>query len=160
MSELSSANEDVNNKSLVDEDGGSESPSFEINETIVYADVSTEENIMDCCGVSNALCGSENMFEGLVSDCGNTDSHRQAKERVNKVPSPRRKNLLSRLRKKKNKATSVGYANLDEDIAEQVREEMKGVKSATLQRTKQAFVGTSMAQASMFALLVDDEIDM
>jgi len=160
MSELSSANEEVNNKSLVDEDGGSESPSFEINETIVYADVSTEENIMDCCGVSNALCGSENMFEGLVSDCGNTDSQRQAKERVNKVPSPRRKNLLSRLRKKKNKAASVGYANLDEDIAEQVREEMRGVKSANLQRTKQAFVGTSMAQASMFALLVDDEIDM
>lgn len=37
---------------------------------------------------------------------------------------------------------------------------MKGVKSANLQRTKQAFVGTSMTQASMFALLVDDEIDM
>lgn len=74
------------------------------------------KNIMDCCGVSNALCGSENMFEGLVSDCGNTDSHRQAKERVNKVPSPRRKNLLSRLRKKKNKAASAGYANLDETL--------------------------------------------
>ena len=68
--------------------------------------------------------------------------------------------MLSRLRKKKNKAASIGYANLDEDTAEQVREEMKGVKSANLQRTKQAFVGTSMTQASMFALLVDDEIDM
>ena len=28
---------------------------------------------------------------------------------------------------------------------------MKGVKSANLQRTKQAFVGTSMTHASMFA---------
>ena len=158
MTNLSLNNNVEEGKSLADEPE-SESPSFELNETIVYAD-GPEDAPMDCCGVSNALCGSDNMFEGLVSPCGNADSYRQDKERMNKVPSPRRKNLLSRLRnkKKKTKASKVEYGNLDDDYDE--KEAMKGVKSAHVQLTKQNIRGKSMAAASQFALLIDDEMDM
>ena len=162
MTNLSLNNNNEEGKSLADEPE-SESQSFELNETIVYAD-GPEDAPMDCCGVSNALCGSDNMFEGLVSPCGNADSYRQDKERVNKVPSPRRKNLLSRLRNKKKKTkasntpSKVEYGNLDDDYDE--KEAMKGVKKAHVQLTKQNILGKSMAAAGQFALLIDDEMDM
>ncbi|KAL7535567.1 hypothetical protein ACHAXR_006577 [Thalassiosira sp. AJA248-18] len=148
-------------KSIIDAAEESDSPSFELNETIVYAD-STEDVQMDCCGVNNiALCGGENMFEGLVRDCGNMDTFRETKEKVNRVPSPRRKNLLSRLRnkgKKKSKANKnkVEYGNLDVEDEEQ--EEVKGVRKAHVQLAYQNIRGRSKASASQFALLVDDEI--
>ena len=164
MTNLSLNNNNEEGKSLADEPE-SESPSFELNETIVYAD-GPEDAPMDCCGVSvsNALCGSDNMFEGLVSPCGNADTYRQDKERVNKVPSPRRKNLLSRLRNKKKKTkasntpSNVEYGNLDDDYDE--KEAMKGVKKAHVQLTKQHILGKSLAAAGQFALLIDDEMDM
>eukprot|EP00579_Thalassiosira_antarctica_P012764 CAMPEP_0201908140 /NCGR_PEP_ID=MMETSP0903-20130614/335_1 /ASSEMBLY_ACC=CAM_ASM_000552 /TAXON_ID=420261 /ORGANISM="Thalassiosira antarctica, Strain CCMP982" /LENGTH=1352 /DNA_ID=CAMNT_0048442415 /DNA_START=186 /DNA_END=4244 /DNA_ORIENTATION=- len=154
--------------SVMEDDSELDNPNF-LNGTIVYAD-STEDDapMLDCCGVTNGLCGGENMFEGLVSgNCGNMESFRQSKEKVNKIPSPRRKNLLSRLRnkgksKKSTKASSkkeLEYGNLDEDQEE--REEsrsMKGVRKAHVQLTYQSIRGQTMASASQFSLLLDDEI--
>ena len=140
-------------------DEDSDNASFELNETIVYAD-STEDAQMGCCGVRDvAFCGTENMFEGLVRDCGNMESFREKKEKVNGVPSPRRKNLLSRLRKKKSKANKkkVEYGNLNEEDEGQ-QQEMK-VRKANVQLVYQNFRGRrSMAAANQFAAIVDDEI--
>ena len=154
---------DMSELSFINDDSESDGASFELNETIVYAD--DTEHALDCCSPMSALCGSENMFEGLVGNCGNADSHRQEKERNNKVPSPRRKNLLSRLRNKKKKVKMLGkknvveYGNLDNDNEE--HEEMKGVRKAHVQLTRQNILGgKSIAAASQFALLIDDEMDM
>lgn len=153
--------------SLIDCDPDSESPSFELNDTIVYAD-STEEAQKQCCTMSN-LCGSDTMFEGLVQNCIDIDSHRQMKERVNKIPSPRRKNLLERIRnkKKKNKLDSMKneYGNLGDDGEEdknnndkQKEGKMKRIRKAKVQLTFQNMRGQTMASANQFALLMDDEI--
>ena len=151
--------------SLIDCDPESENPSFELNETIVYAD-STEEAQKQCCAMSN-LCGSDNMFEGLVQNCVDNETHRQTKERVNKIPSPRRKNILERIRnkKKKNKkleSTQMEYGNLDDNddhsSGEQNEEKMKGIRKAKVQLTFQNMRGQTLASAKQFALLMDDEI--
>jgi hypothetical protein len=154
--------------SLIDCDPESESPSFELNDTIVYAD-STEEAQKQCCTMSN-LCGSDTMFEGLVQNCIDIDSHRQMKERVNKIPSPRRKNLLERIRnkKKKNKLDNMKneYGNLGDDCEENIEdsngrqkeEKMKRIRRAKVQLTFQNMRGQTMASANQFALLMDDEI--
>ena len=152
---------------MIDCDPDSENPSFELNETIVYAD-STEEAQKQCCTMSN-LCGSDNMFEGLVQNCVDVESHRQTKERVNKIPSPRRKNILERIRnkKKKNKleSTKMEYGNLDNDdddgnsdSGEQKDEKVKGIRKAKVQLTFQNMRGQTLASAKQFALLMDDEI--
>jgi len=148
---------------------------FELNETIVYAD-STEDAAGECCGIADAFCGSENLFDGLMSNDGSIwekpTPKSPTKEKRVRNPSPRRKNLLSRLRgkgksKKNAKSGSKGgdnknmeyYGNLDEDNEE--REEsnnMKGVRKAHVQLTYQNIRGQTMASANQFALLIDDEI--
>ncbi len=148
--------------SLVDNDPESESPSFELNETIVYAD-STEEAQQQCCAVSN-LCGSDTMFEGLVQKYVDIDYHRQTKERLNKIPSPRRKNILARIRNKKKKSRldseKMEYGTLDDDDSSGMLKEgkIKGIRKAKVQLTFQNMRGQTLASATQFALLMDDEI--
>ena len=139
-------------------DGDASIGSFELNETIVYAD--DTQNPMDCCGATSAFCGSESVFEGLVQTCGgDVDAFKQQKEKRNKIPSPRRKNLLSRLRKKGKKSKSknkVEYGNLDDDEEREEASRPKGVRRAHVQLARQKLVGST--SHNQFALLLDDEI--
>ncbi|KAL3786756.1 hypothetical protein ACHAW5_002957 [Stephanodiscus triporus] len=126
-------------KSLADAD---QNPSSELNETIVYAD-SMEAARVDCCSISELL-------DGFAQNCGiNSNSPWQAMETANNVPSPRRKNILSKIRKKKKK--NLEYGNLVDD-------DMKGIRKARVQLAYQNIRGKTTAKASQFALLVDDEI--
>lgn len=97
------------------------------------------------------------MFEGLVQNCGNFDSHRQAKEKINKVPSPRRENLLKKLRMRRKKVKAqIDYGNLDEDDEE--RNMMKGVRKAHVRLAYQNIYGQSVDSASQYCSL-DNEIE-
>ncbi|KAL7480322.1 hypothetical protein ACHAW6_006016 [Cyclotella cf. meneghiniana] len=139
---------DVSAVSL-DDGSLSDDPSYNPNDTIVYADESAAQ--ADCCGF-DSFC-ADNMFEGLVSNCGvDPTTQRQTKEKSTKRPSPRRKTLLSLLRKgnKKNKE-KVAYGNLDDDE----KESMKGIKKAHIQLRKQNVYGLSVESASQYAPMSD-----
>ena len=135
----------------VSDDGSlSDDPSYDPNDTIVYADDTDAQ--ANCCGFDN-FCADNIMFEGLVSNCGpDSETQRQAKEKANKVPSPRRKNILSRLKKgsKRNK-DKVIYGNLEDET----KESMKGIKKAHIQLRKQNLYGKSMEAASQYASMSD-----
>lgn len=142
---------EVDTSAHVSDDGSlSDDPSYNPNDTIVYADET--EAFDNCCGF-DSFCADNVMFEGLVSNCGkDPQTQRQTKEKANKVPSPRRKNLLSRLRKgsKKNK-DKVGYGNLiDND-----NESMKGIRKAHVQLRKQNLRGKSVEAASQYTSMSD-----
>jgi hypothetical protein len=142
---------ELNTSISVSDDGSlSDDPSYNPNDTIVYAD-ETEAQAA-CCGFDR-FCADNVMFEGLVSNCG-TDpaTQRLTKEKANKIPSPRRKNLLSRLRKggKKNK-DKVSYGNLNDEV----KESMKGIKKAHVQLRKQNLYGKSVEAASQYASMSD-----
>jgi hypothetical protein len=135
---------------LSDEGSLSDDPSYNPNDTIVYADESEAQT--SCCGF-DSFCADNVMFEGLVSNCGaDPETQRLAKEKANKVPSPRRKNLLTRLRKgnKKNK-DKVTYGTLDDGL----KESMKGIKKAHVQLRKQNLYGKSVEAASQYASMSD-----
>jgi hypothetical protein len=139
---------DVSAVSL-DDGSLSDDPSYNPNDTIVYADETEAQ--ADCCAF-DSFC-ADTMFEGLVSNCGvDSTTQRQTKEKSNKIPSPRRKTLLSRLRKgnKKNKE-KVAYGNLDDDE----KESMKDIKKAHIQLRKQNVYGLSVESASQYAPMSD-----
>jgi hypothetical protein len=143
-------------KSLADaKDPESESPSFEeLNKTIIYADSMEEAARVDCCLISD-------MLEGFAQNCGiDSNFQRQTKEKAGKMPSPRRKNLLSRIRnKKKHPKDKVEYGNLiDHNDDEAARGEMKGVRKAHVQLAYHNIRGKTTAKATQFTLLVDDEV--
>jgi hypothetical protein len=131
----------------------SESPSFdELNETIVYADSTEEAARVDCCSISDVL-------GGFAQDCGIDPNPNRAA--TSKVPSPRRKNLLSRIRNKKKHPNDkkVEYGNLvEDDDGDATREGTKGIRNAHVQLAYQNIRGKTTAKASQFTLLVDDEI--
>jgi len=141
--------------SLIDCDPESESPSFELNDTIVYAD-STEEAQKQCCTMSN-LCGSDTMFEGLVQNCIDIDSHRQMKERVNKIPK-KKKNKLDNMKNEYGNLGDDCEENIEDSNGRQKEEKMKRIRKAKVQLTFQNMRGQTMASANQFALLMDDEI--
>ncbi|KAL3799074.1 hypothetical protein ACHAWO_007414 [Cyclotella atomus] len=144
MSELDTSMNASDDGSLSDD------PSYNPNDTIVYADEADAQ--ANCCGFDN-FCADNVMFQGLVSNCStDPDAQRLAKEKANKVPSPRRKNLLSRLRKggKKNKE-KVSYGNLDDEM----KESMKDIKKAHVQLRKQNLYGKSVEAASQYASMSD-----
>eukprot|EP00956_Cyclotella_meneghiniana_P000812 scaffold919_cov74-Cyclotella_meneghiniana.AAC.7 len=142
---------EVDTSAQVSDDGSlSDDPSYNPNDTIVYADET--EAFSNCCGF-DSFCADNVMFEGLVSNCGeDPQAQRQTKEKANKVPSPRRKNLLSRLRKGSKKTKDkVGYGNLiDND-----NETMKGIRKAHVQLRKQNLLGKSVEAASQYTPMSD-----
>ena len=142
---------ELDNSIQVSDDGSlSDDPSYNPNDTIVYADETEAQS--NCCGFDN-FCADNIMFEGLVSNCGpDSETQRQTKEKANKVPSPRRKTILSRLRKgnKKNK-DKVMYGNLEDET----KESMKGIKKAHVQLRKQNLYGKSLEAASQYASMSD-----
>ena len=86
--DLTQLNWNKGGKLLADaEDLESESPSFEeLDKTIIYAD-SMEEAVL----------------KGFAQNCGiDSNFKRQMKEKAGKMPSPQRKNMLSRIWNKKN----------------------------------------------------------
>lgn len=148
---------DLNEDLSMDSEGGSLSDtSFNLNETIVYADEMEAQAQNDCC-TFDTFC-ADTMFEGLVSNCGNVEAQRRTKEKVNKVPSPRRKNLLSRLRKGKKKKSkqSVEYGNLNDEE----KETMKGIRKAHVQLAYQKFAGYSKAAATQYGQVNDELGDL
>ena len=125
-----------------------------------------------CCGV-DPLCGAadSSMFEGLVSNCADTDAFRQSKERKNGASSPRRggsprrMKLLGKLRKKKKskeKAAAAEYGALGDGGGSGtavVREEKpRGIRNAHLAAITQNIRGYgNMATASQFSRLREDD---
>jgi hypothetical protein len=136
-------------------DPESESPSFkELNETIVYADSMEEAARVDCCSISDVL-------KRFAQNCGiDSNFQRQTKEKAGKMPLPRRKNLLSRIRNKKKHPKDKGeYGNLiDHEDDEAVRGEMKGVRKAHVQLAYHNIRGKTTAKATQFTLLVNNKV--
>lgn len=129
-------------------------PSPGLNETIVYADETDAQ--ADCCAM-DSICGDNSVFEGLVQQCGSINDQKQLKVKANKVPSPRRENILKRLRAKRAKNKfKVDYGNLDEN--EEEKKMMAGIRNARVQLAYQNIYGQSVEAASQYCVL-DDEME-
>jgi len=129
-------------------------PSPGLNETIVYADETDAQ--ADCCAI-DSICGDNSVFEGLVQQCGSISDQKQLKVKANKVPSPRRENILKRLRAKRTKNKfKVDYGNLDEN--EEEKKMMAGIRNARVQLAYQNIYGQSVEAASQYCVL-DDEME-
>ena len=163
-------------------DGPNESFDFGgLNDTtVVYEDGAAP---IVCCGV-DPFCGAADasMFEGLVSNCADTDAFRMSKERANGASSPRKggrassprgMKLLGKLRRKKKnkeKAAAAEYGALDNDggsgesgtaaAANKAsrQERPRGIRNARVAALTQNIRGYgSMATASQFSRLQEDE---
>jgi len=158
--------------------GGDQDGSFDLgglNDTTIVYDAHQDESApIVCCGV-DPLCGAadSSMFEGLVSNCADSDAFRQSKERKNgassprrggRAASPRRMKLLGRLRKKKKskeKAAAAEYGALDDggESGKAAREERpRGIRNAHLAALTQNIRGYgNMATASQFSRLQEND---